>query len=447
MVFKRPSGRKDVKSKSGKDVASLYKTVRPQQLLALERRQTQIRTFLGLLSFSPERYEQIADPLLVSVASFLGEIPETRNSYFCNRGGFLDHSLSRTEAALTLARDYFVDENGEKAEELSQDQKRWMYALFSAALLRGIGKLITDFIIECYDQDGSHLGRYQPLNKSLLSFKGCYDYEFSEPEPDLFVKRSTIFLAHKLMPEKGLLWIGERKAVFAVWLALLDEDERGAGSLGHLLDTADAMAILKFFNERALSQYGERRGIQSTTFVSPEERTVLKEGELSQTGVEFIKWLAQKLAAGTIMINKAPLLMVPGGMLMNADIFKLFVRECPMFKNWLNVQKGVMQLGIHQVAVDGSNTQRFMDCKTNTLHSGLVITAIGVLLPETAHIVNAQNGVARKASRADIIAEKATNSSLKAVEGKGPAFNAINNMGEQIMVEKTTKGPQNTSGY
>lgn len=447
MVFKRPQGRVNVKAKSGKELSSLYKTVNSIQLLALERRQTQIRTFLGLLSFSPERYQIIAESLLLKVASFLGEIPETRNSYFCNRGGFLDHALSRTEAALTLARNFFVDEKGERADELSQVQKRWMYALFSAALLRGIGKLVTDFTIECYDGDGNHLHRYQPLEKSLLSFKGCYDYEFREPEPELFIKRATFMLAHKIMPEEGLLWLAENKAVFSVWLALLDEDERGAGSLGHLLDSADAMAILKFLNERVLSQYGDRRGITSTTFVTPDVPLNLKEGELSQTGVEFIKWLAQKLASGTIMINKAPLLMVPGGMLMNPDIFKLFVRECPMFKNWLNVQKGVMQLGIHHVSADGTSTQRFVDCKTNSLHSGIVITALGVILPDKAHVVNVATGAARVATRDEIIAEKRSNSSLKAIEGNALTFNAINSAGEQIVIDaKDFAGPSKTSG-
>lgn len=440
-MFKKETPEKSLKSKKGKDLSALYKIVRPRQLLAIERRQNVINSYLGRLSFSPERYELIAEPLLANVASFLGEIPETRNSYFSKRGGFLDHALSRTEAALNLARDYFVDDSGEAVADLTQPQKLWMYTLFSAALLRGIGRLITDFNISIYDESGEHQSDYQPLMASLLSHQGYYDYHFSEPEPDVFIRRSTLILAQKLMPEQGMRLISSRRQVFAVWLALLEENDRDAGVFGHLLDSADAMAILKYLNEQALSRFAEKRSLRSTTFIQSDEVRPLKEGELPPAGVEFIKWFAQKLASREIIINKSPLVQVPGGMLMNPDIFKLFIREMPIFKNWLNVQKAVMQLGIHKVSADGTTTHRFIDGKTKAMHSGIVISALGVILPEKMLMIDGK-GEQKEVSRKEVAN---ANSSLRAIGNNSPSFEAINGKGEQVMIVQSTS-PQNSKG-
>ena len=50
---------------------------------------------------------------------------------------------------------------------------------------------------------------------------------------------------------------------------------------------------------------------------------------------------------GKLTFNQHPLLNVAGGTLVGPDSFKLFVRESPLFKNWMAVKQGLMSLGIH----------------------------------------------------------------------------------------------------
>lgn len=441
IVFKRQSPNKTPSFKS-KDKMQLYKAIAPKQLLALQRRQGLIRPLFGYLGLEANQYELKAFPLLLNLAAYLQELPETRNSYFSNRGGFLDHSLSRCEAALTMARDYFVDEQGQTVKELSKEQQLWMYALYSGALLRGIGKLISDFLLETYDAKGEYLKRHLPLESNLYQQCAYYDYTFDVAFPDTFKRRATLLIATKVMPQEGLTWLNSNKEVLASWLSMLDEDDRGAGTLGLILDKADCLVISRYFNERVLAQYGEGepKVSRNSSFLSPErDGTAAKDGELPQAGMEFIRWLNKALASGKLMMNQAPLFIVPGGMLMNADIFKLFVRESPLFKNWQNVQKALVQLKLHEIGPNGAITQKFLQTKNNQLHSGMVLSAMGVVLPEKVKLM-AASGVAQTVSAQDLLSGK-QGEGFKSLSGSGPTMQAITSNGKWTSLTTSPLGP------
>lgn len=431
-MFNRPKPNYSVQSRSSS--TKVFRTVEPHRLLATEKRQNHIKPYLGLLNLNPSNYESLCHQLILTVAAYLQELPATRNSYFTNRGGFLEHALSRTESALTLARDYFIDDSGQKANDLTPEQQLWMYALFSAAMLKGIGKLITDFIIEVYEPPQNRLKTYQPLDKPLNQAANYYDYNFDIPFPDSFKKRATVLLAHQLMPTQGLVWLNSNKDVLATWLALLEEDERAAGTLGLIIDRADALAISRYFNERLIAQYGEGRDnkrIRSGTFIGPDRQTEteLKEGDLPPAGVEFIKWLNRQLAGGKIAINQAPLFMVPGGLLMNPDIFKLFIRESPMFKNWQQVQKSLLQMQLHQIGADGASGQRFTQIDNKKIHTGIVFSALGVVLPQEVRVANMSNGVIKSVPASELIANKQIAANFKAMTSSAPPPQAISARG------------------
>jgi len=187
------------------------------------------------------------------------------------------------------------------------------------------------------------------------------------------------------MPASGFAWIASNPQVLAVWLALLNEDNRSAGTLGALLIRANAIAIQRFINEfmvRSAAQRG-RYGRAGTFSGGVPESLAEKEQAM---GVEFIQWLTKSLDEGRIMINKAPLFMVPGGMLMSQEMFQLFVREHPEYKNWQAVQNGFLSLGLHTIGTDGNAVSRFEQAHNQQMHSGVVFTEYAIALPETVMV-------------------------------------------------------------
>ncbi len=423
----------DVKAKN---INTLSQVTLPRQLLILKKRQHQQDEFKKLLEFSTEKYDALCDSLLINLAGYLQDIPETRNSYFSNKGGFLNHALSRTQAALSACRAYFVSDDGKPAKKLSEPQKLWMYTLFSAALLKGIGKLFVDFEIELYDKSGEFIGRWLPFEDSM-KHRGAYfyDYDFAATQHDSFRKRTTLLLAKQIMPKEGFAWLAEDKNVLEIWLALLENDSRDAGTLGFIMDKADDIAINRFFQELAAEQYNQKEGElgiyskKETTFGSEKGdiEKQLKEGDIPKEGIEFVKWLNRALLTGKLLVNQSPLFMVPGGLLMSPDIFQLFIREHPQFKSWIAVQTGVAQMQLHTTGPNGEVMQRFMQAKTGQQHTGMVISALGVVTPAQMKMVNLANGAVKSVTNSQLNGMKGAVSTQQTLSASGQWQSSQNN--------------------
>lgn len=451
------------KDKSNSSMASLnevkhkYNAERMSRLLSVgqlyivEKRQAQIKKFKTLSDLNEQQFDVLSQSLLATIANYLQDLPETRNSYFSGKGGFLSHLLSRCEAAMQSCRAYFINDDGEEAKSLSPEQQQWLYCLFSASLLRGIGRLVVDLNIEIFDGSGKHLGRWDPMVGNMQEQGALfYDYDFDKPNHDTFRRRVTLALATKLMPAKGLMWLSKHKDVFAVWLALLDEDLRAAGTLGIIMDKAELFAINRFFNEKNLEKFNQEAGsgIGRSFAVAETNLDTIDFGEVPTEGAEFIKWLLKNIGLGRFMMNQVPLLAVPGGILMSPELFKLFAREHPQFKNWQKVQEafGLMQLS--NLGADGEKIQYFKDTKTGQTHSGMVLSSVAMVLPETFKMID-KSGVIQQVSRHNYatinqasshMVEKFTEAQPMQALTKGGAWVAPGSMTQTIISNKNKGG-------
>jgi hypothetical protein len=314
--------------------------------------------------------------------------------------------------------------------ELSEEQKLWMYALFSAGILQGMGKLQIDYRVDLFDVNGQLLKQWSPLLESMASVGSYYHFEFQPEGGEDLRRRLNILIARLLMPASGYAWIISNPEVLAVWLALLNEDVRSAGTLGAILIRADAIALQRYFNEFMVKAAGARgsRGNRIGTFVDTVPESVADKERM--LGVEFIKWMAEKLASGMIMINKAPLYMVHGGLLMAPDMFKLFIREHPEFKNWQAVQKGFLSLGLHSLGADGSVTSRFEQMNTQQMQSGIVFadSKYGVALPEQMKIHNLKTGEISTISATELVHAAQFNHNYFNRQEHGASPSALNHL-------------------
>lgn len=432
-------------SSQNKSIKDLTRLVHAPQFLSEDKRQALLKKMQMLSGLEKSRYDSLCGVLIDNLVEYCQNLPETANSYYSQPGGIVDHALNRTEAALSLFQEFMVHE---QPESLSEEQKLWQYALYSAAILQGIGKLFLDYRVNFYDANGHFLKEWNPLLESLSSTGMYYFYEFQkEPEVE-FRRRLNLLMARTLMPLSGFSWIASNPDVLAVWLALLNEDERSAGTLGALLIRAEALAIqrnlLEFIGKGSTAQSGGR--YRSGTFSGGQPETLLEKEQA--VGMEFIQWMIKALAESRIVVNKAPLFMVPGGMLMCAEMFQLFVREHPEYKNWQAVQNGFLSLGLHHRSLDGGVISRF-EAK-NQMQTGIVFSKYALALPESVKIQQMNTGKVEPMSATELIHKAQFNSQFTQQKNVGviTPLEKLTAAGEWQVIENEadTFGPGAKSG-
>ncbi|WP_028388972.1 TraI domain-containing protein [Legionella fairfieldensis] len=390
-----------IKLTPGKSLKDLTRIVPSSLLLGEEKRSLLLQQIKERSALEDVRFDSLCLSLIHNLTNHCQNLPESSASYYAQQGGVLDYALNRTEAALGLFQNYLLNE---EQDNLSEEQKLWQYALLSAALLQGVGKLQIDYSINLYDNNGQFLKQWNPVLENLIAVGSHYSYEFQKETDEEFRCRLNLLLARLLMPASGFAWIASNTQVLAIWLALLNEDTEAAGTLGAILVRADAIAIQRYFNQLSLGAYGGARGIRygrANTFgVGVPESPVKIE---NQVGIEFIQWLLQSLESGRIMVNKAPLFMVPGGLLISPEMFKWFVREHPEFKNWQAVQNGFLSLGLHRLAARNDINSRFEQSSNQQIHSGIVFADYATALPDKIQLHHLHTGKSTSISAVELI--------------------------------------------
>lgn len=382
-----------------KPLKDLVAIVASSQLLAESKRKELIAKIMESSTFEAQRFDTLCLGLINNFVNHCQRLPEAAHRYYALLGGVIDHALNRTEAALSLFRQ-FVEQD--PSVPLSEEQQLWLYALFSAGILQGIGKLQADYRVDLFDMHGHFLKTWCPLLENLVSSCSHYHFEFLPESDEALRCRLNILMARFLMPASAYAWIISNPEVLAVWLALLSEDAAGAGTLGAILIRADAIAVQRYYNDALNKGFpGGPRGGRISHFVDNVPDSLLAKEQI--IGMEFIKWLTQQLASKTIMVNKAPLLMVPGGFLMCVDMYKLFVRQHPEFKNWQAVQAGFLSLGLHRVNAKGGAQSRFEQTNTHKMYEGVVFSKYAIALPDQVHLNDIHTGVSTPMGAIELI--------------------------------------------
>jgi integrating conjugative element relaxase (TIGR03760 family) len=349
-MFIQPT--KKIISPDAKPLASLTAVLSAEQLLSETKRQTVISELMQFSEFKSTHFNHLCVPLLQQVASAYQRLPES-TVHFALPGGLFDHALARTQTAVQLFRQYLLHN---PKEALSDEQKRWWYVLFSASLLRGIGSLCLDYRIDRYSVKGQFLKQWEPLLEPFGNVNHFYAFEFKTNDDYALRRRLTLLLARRFIPEEGFAWIAANQDALAVWLALLDEDQTGARELGAILDRADAVIIQE--NLLHLSTMPRReRTARLGTFVDATPELSLPEKERI-AGIEFMRWLQQNIETGKFLLNRAPIFVVPGGLLICVEAFQLFMREHVSYKNWQTVQHGLLSLKVHRSIDANTATSR-----------------------------------------------------------------------------------------
>lgn len=383
-MFTRPkSPRRDEKKKVNA-ITNLIQVLSVDTLLKEHKYQLLLGRIQSLMALDKNAFESLCTALMRQLLAYCEALPESSGRYYAERGGIFEYALQRTEAALSLFTSYTLTE---EQKGLSEEQRCWQYALFSASMLYGIGKLYLDYHLAFYDSNGSHLLDWNPLLGPLVSQGHYYRCAVSHESNVTFRSRLNILFANQLMPVAGFELLASNRPVFEAWLALLHEDLQGAGVLGAILSHADQIALQRAI-ERILLEKGEIKSRSFKTFESIEKESVK---ELSQhIGLTFIEWMKGEIEKGEMTFNKAPLPLVTEGLVMGDELFKWFVREHPNYKNWQAVRQGFLSLGLHDIA---------------SAQEQIIFSRFGVVLPSRAQFFNAQTGKTSWLSATEVLAK------------------------------------------
>jgi len=363
-------------------------------LLGKKKRQEILDKLPKLLNLDASKYQVMCATLLNRFADFVQLLPETQNNYYSDKGGILDHALERSSTALALVRAYFLPEKAD-SEPLTKKQILWAYAVFSACVLHGIGKTVSDLSIELTDRHGKRLRHWAPFEGSIASQGSYYRYNFEANPSELFRKRSTLILASKLMPIEGFHWIASTRDVLDVWLAMLDEDQRGSGTLGPVLLRADAEAIMNFYRQQKFQIKAARAAMlerarfsESTSFLHQTADGTDKKAEANaRAGFEFLRWLKQQITSRKISVNKSDSSVhrTKDGALITDKAIEEFTKakENTKYKSVDSVRQSLMKMGVHTPGEDKSSIHTLVNIDTKSTISGLLVKNYTMIMPGT----------------------------------------------------------------
>jgi len=176
----------------------------------------------------------------------------------------------------------------------------------------------------------------------------------------------------------------------------LEDDQGSAGTLGKVFYRAEAQAIMKYILERRPSKDFHKKPpevklsqVKTPFSLTPKAPQLdAKPGEATIAGMEFLKWIQWGLENEKFMINQAPILLIPGGLLLSSDIFKLFVKENPQFRSAKAVQESFAKLGFHDPSPNGQHTQTYFNPHNQLQVQGMLINNPNLLLPESFRVVS-----------------------------------------------------------
>ncbi|MDP3704327.1 MAG: TraI domain-containing protein [Legionellaceae bacterium] len=421
------------KARSTKPLKDLVAVEPIEQLLDDKKRQALLLQISESIGLDSSNFNKLALPLVHNVTRYCQNLPEA-SLYYAHRGGLIDRTLNRTEAALQLVRRLLVLGKDDKP---SEEQKLWLYALFSAGMLRGIGALHTDYSVELFDANGQQVKRWQPLLEDLSSVGKYFHYDFLRADETSFRNDVSLLLARQIMPNAGFTWIMSNPDVFAVWLALLQEDRDTTGPLAAILERADAIAIQRDITDYLVknAEFGEGRGNRIGTFVDvAPENSVERDRVL---GAEFIAWLTKSLESGKIVINKVPLhiQVLANGVIMDPQVLDIYIQEHRKVKNRVAIQNAFLASNLHRLTDAAKKSLQLGKQDSKLATAGIPLDP--AILPEKFKIYNAKSGKITTMTSLDLIYNMQNHSQANPVE-LGSTLSHLSSTGKWVSREENS---------
>src|SRR3989338_1683866 len=256
-----------------------------------------LRQIRDLAEMPSDDYDRTYGDLIHHFMEFVQVLPHKTNGIL---GSLLNYSLARAVAV------FF------RYCQLRKNQTTPLikFAVFSAALLKDVGRVISNQRIVMVDEEGEYIDDWNPFSGSLLRQSKFYKMY---PIAAFYLRiesEVTPLLARQLLTRDAFLWLSSDLILFADWLsALLSQEEIGSKEITWILGIIkrdDILAILNSLEGAAVEMH---------------EPAATKDAEA------FYQWLKSEIENGKIDVNKedASVHVVREGVLIEKNIFKQFL--------------------------------------------------------------------------------------------------------------------------
>lgn len=252
----------------------------PQLIDTLDLQPTlqQINRNLGL---SDQNWQTDALPFLHNYIAFVQRLPASESHHHAGDGGLVKHTLD--VAALALAASTAQSwPPGAKTEDIAGKTAVWRYGIMTAAILHDVGKTITGFDIDLYQQHKDNDGvRWLP-DAGNMADTGCRYYHVSFPAPEDradYRKHAeiawTFFQA--LVPVHVRQWIASVDHGLMLELRSYLSGEKDKSPLHKLITQADMASVARDLRHGSRQRFATAQSTPLVEIIMETLRTMLAE--------------------------------------------------------------------------------------------------------------------------------------------------------------------------
>ena len=309
--------------------SSLFPILGAEKLLAGPEHLKVLRKLHTLVMLSDDHYEVLYRGLVHNFAEFVQVLPLGESGHVAS---VLNEGLEHALVSMQLLFD----------SGITKSNQLLTYAVFSAALMQDIGKVVVNRKIMISDSKGAFIHEWSPHGQPMPQSVGShFKIRYTQDAPLRMSSRVTPLFARQLMPESGYSWIVSNPEILTMWLAALGDT------------TDDDSALVGIYLGMALRKLKAEK-----PYHLPEIPVEILEPLATKAGEAFWEWLQQGLISGAIGVN------VPGsgvelatdGLLLGEGVFRNFQKNVIKTGNWMATRTQFNHLGLtEQSSQNGKN--------------------------------------------------------------------------------------------
>lgn len=228
-------------------VGERFRILSSQQLiqeLALESALNNIRANLGL---SDENWQKDALPFLHNYIAFVQRLPASESHHHAGDGGLVKHTLDVAALALIASTAQSWPPNA-KTEEIAQKTSVWRYGIMCAAILHDVGKTLTNFHIDLYQdsKDPSSILWLPDAGSMLETGRQFYRVSFPDKKIAYAVHAEiawTFFQA--IVPSHVRQWLTETDSALMLALRGYLSGNKENNPLHQIITKADMTSVAR----------------------------------------------------------------------------------------------------------------------------------------------------------------------------------------------------------
>jgi hypothetical protein len=274
-------------------------------------------------------FEAFYEPAIFEFVTLVQSIPENEQGLFSQTGSFIDRGLERAANALSLLKKCFF--SNRKFSELEGDEALWIYAVFTVALMRDIGKLGVKYEVTVYPENRLIEKIWNPFASNMAEQGKYYEFTYVKENKDELSKCFAPLLARQVLDQgainykknvSGFSWIASNLYILEVWLAMFSGDERKIPmtSFMTVIPSADLQTIQSNLKLMKISNVNNLNLFQVAA--DPIADYLLSADY--QLGEAFCQWLREKIIHST---QEKSAILLAEGLLLDTALFKDFALE------------------------------------------------------------------------------------------------------------------------